>query len=78
MAKTEKFDLEKGRYRSKGLTTLEKCLIFLFVAMTGVCIGLAVVYVNERGDPSTEGEGKCVFSVFAHNELYSSPQIRQN
>ncbi|KAM8772707.1 ovochymase-2 [Acanthopagrus schlegelii] len=56
MAKREKFDLEKGHYRSKGLTTLEKCLIFLFVAMTGVCIGLAVVYVNERGDPSTEGE----------------------
>lgn len=72
MAKMEKFDLEKGRYRSKGLSTLEKCLIFLFVAMTGVCIGLAVVYANEKGDSSTEGEGKCVFSVFAHNELYSS------
>ncbi|XP_053711283.1 tolloid-like protein 1 [Synchiropus splendidus] len=50
-------DLEKGRPRSKGMSTLEKCLIFLFVAMTGTCIGLVVVYFVEKdaSDSSTEG-----------------------
>ncbi|XP_068445519.1 ovochymase-2 [Clinocottus analis] len=52
-------DVEKGRGRSKGMSTLEKCLIFLFVAMTGACIGLAVVYFTEKAEsssPHAEGE----------------------
>ncbi|XP_062243272.1 ovochymase-2 [Platichthys flesus] len=49
-------DLEKGRGRSKGLSTLEKCLIFLFVAMTGACIGLVVVYFTDKADSSTDIE----------------------
>ncbi|XP_059189819.1 ovochymase-2 [Centropristis striata] len=42
---------------SRGLSTLEKFLIFLFVAMTAACIGLMVVYFTEKSDSSThEGE----------------------
>lgn len=55
-----KMDVEKGR-RSRGLSTLEKCLIFLFVAMTGACIGLVVVYFTEKSDSSTHIDGECVY-----------------
>ncbi|KAF3852521.1 hypothetical protein F7725_005876 [Dissostichus mawsoni] len=49
-------DEEKGSRRSRGCSTLEKCLIFLFVAMTGVCIGLVVVYFTEKNSTTlTEG-----------------------
>ncbi|XP_061102877.1 tolloid-like protein 1 [Conger conger] len=43
-------------------TTLEKCLIALFVALTGVCIGMVVVYVTERQSSTgaDEGEGDVV------------------
>ncbi|CAM4474958.1 unnamed protein product [Leuciscus chuanchicus] len=36
----------------KGLTTLEKSLIFLFVALTAVTIGLVVVFVIEKNNSS--------------------------
>ncbi|XP_010795702.1 tolloid-like protein 2 [Notothenia coriiceps] len=50
-------DEEKGSRRSRGCSTLEKCLIFLFVAMTGVCIGLVVVYFTENNSTTlTEGQ----------------------
>ncbi|KAJ4944177.1 hypothetical protein JOQ06_012722 [Pogonophryne albipinna] len=50
-------DEEKGSRRSRGCSTLEKCLIFLFVAMTGVCIGLVVVYFTEKNSTTlTEGQ----------------------
>ncbi|KAM4603345.1 ovochymase-2 [Polymixia lowei] len=47
---------EKGS-GSRGLTTLEKSLIFLFVVMTGACIGLVVVYFTEKDDSSSNGSG---------------------
>ncbi|TDH16323.1 hypothetical protein EPR50_G00018550 [Perca flavescens] len=47
----------KGRGRSRGMSTLEKFLIFLFVAMTGTCIGLVVIYFTEKADSSTHAEG---------------------
>ncbi|KAM9792333.1 cubilin [Neosynchiropus ocellatus] len=50
-------DLEKGRRRSKGMSTLEKCLIFLFVAMTGACVGLVVVYFVEKDASDSSNEG---------------------
>lgn len=65
-----KMDEEKGRRRSRGLSGLEKCLIFLFVAMTGACIGLVVVYFIEKADSSTHAEGEC---VYLENILYLSP-----
>lgn len=40
----------------KGLTTLEKSLIFLFVALTAVTIGIVVVFVIERNNASPKGE----------------------
>ncbi|TMS22780.1 Ovochymase-2 [Larimichthys crocea] len=43
--------------RSKGLSTLEKCLIFLFVSMTTACISLLVVYFVEKADSSTHIDG---------------------
>ncbi|XP_056135753.1 ovochymase [Lampris incognitus] len=42
--------------RSRRLTTLEKCLIFLFLAMTGACIGLIVIYFTEKDNSSSSGE----------------------
>ncbi|KAF0037285.1 hypothetical protein F2P81_010159 [Scophthalmus maximus] len=51
-----KMDLE-GRRRSRGMSTLEKCLIFLFLAMTGACIGLVVVYFTEKAESSAHEEG---------------------
>ncbi|XP_040002652.1 ovochymase-2 [Xiphias gladius] len=50
-------DEEKGSCRSRGMSTLEKCLIFLFVAMTGACIGLVVIYFMDKADSSTHAEG---------------------
>ncbi|CAN9510288.1 unnamed protein product [Ophioblennius macclurei] len=43
--------------KSGGLSTLEICLITLFVLMTGACIGLVVVYFVDKDDSSTDGEG---------------------
>ncbi|XP_056264194.1 cubilin [Pseudoliparis swirei] len=51
-------DVEKGRRRSGGMSTLEKCLIFLFVAMTGACIALMAVYFTEKADASPHVEGQ--------------------
>ncbi|XP_068177209.1 ovochymase-2 [Antennarius striatus] len=50
-------DVEKENHRSRGLSTLEKCLILLFVIMTGVCIGFIVVYFTEKGESSAHVEG---------------------
>ncbi|KAJ8000711.1 hypothetical protein DPEC_G00183190 [Dallia pectoralis] len=41
---------------SRGLSTLEKCLILLFLALTGVCVGLAVLHFTGESDrPTNEG-----------------------
>lgn len=53
-------DLEKGHRRSRGFSTLEKYLIFLFVAMTGACIGLVVVYFTDKAEAPAPVEGECV------------------
>ncbi|KAK7930543.1 hypothetical protein WMY93_006938 [Mugilogobius chulae] len=37
----------------KSTTTLEKCLIFLFVGMTCACVGLVVVYFTDKSDTTT-------------------------
>ncbi|XP_076583741.1 ovochymase-2 [Chaetodon auriga] len=44
--------MEKGHCRSRGLSTLEICLIVLFVAITGVCIAFIVLYFTEKDDSS--------------------------
>lgn len=54
-------DLEKGPRRSRGMTTLEKFLIFLFAAMSAVCIGLIVLYFTDKSDSSTSAEGEYVY-----------------
>lgn len=54
-------DVKEGGRRSRGMSTLEKCLIFLFVAMTGVCIGLIAIYFTDKANSSTHAEGECVF-----------------
>ncbi|KAJ3614596.1 hypothetical protein NHX12_018167 [Muraenolepis orangiensis] len=41
----------------KGLTTLEKSLILLFVLLTGACVGLVVVYFTEKNNASVGVEG---------------------
>ncbi|KAL3996601.1 hypothetical protein ACER0C_009257 [Sarotherodon galilaeus] len=48
-------DVEKGHGRSRGMSTLETCLIFIFVAMTGACIGLVVIYFVDKANSETEG-----------------------
>lgn len=62
-------DVEKGRGWSRGMTTLEKGLIFLFVAMTGACIGLVVVYFSEKPDSSPYAEGECVYFLFQYQHV---------
>ncbi|XP_034044824.1 ovochymase-2 [Thalassophryne amazonica] len=47
-------DAEKNHHRSKKLSTLEKGLIFLFVAVTAICIALMVIYFTDKSDSSTE------------------------
>ncbi|XP_040043305.2 ovochymase-2 isoform X2 [Gasterosteus aculeatus] len=46
-------DEENSRRRSASTSTLEKALIFLFVAMTLACIGLVVVYFTDKPTSST-------------------------
>ncbi|XP_070846884.1 cubilin [Chaetodon trifascialis] len=46
----------KDHRRSRGMSTLEKCLIFLFVAVTGVCIAFIVLYFIDK-DNSSHVEG---------------------
>uniref|UniRef100_A0A8C5G6K9 Ovochymase-2-like n=1 Tax=Gouania willdenowi TaxID=441366 RepID=A0A8C5G6K9_GOUWI len=45
--------------KNVGLSTLEKCLIFLFVAMTGTCIGIVVVYFVDIGNTLTDPTEGC-------------------
>nr|XP_029544623.1 CUB domain-containing protein 2-like [Oncorhynchus nerka] len=48
-------DLQK-RPTSRGLSTLEKSLILLFVALTGACIRLVVIYFTDKNSVSTDEE----------------------
>ncbi|KAJ8388268.1 hypothetical protein AAFF_G00135290 [Aldrovandia affinis] len=48
---------ECARRHRRSFTTLEKCLIFLFVAVTGVCIGLVIVYVKEHNESTGGNSG---------------------
>uniref|UniRef100_A0A673XEJ4 Zgc:154142 n=1 Tax=Salmo trutta TaxID=8032 RepID=A0A673XEJ4_SALTR len=41
---------------SRGLSTLEKSLVLLFVALTGACIGLVVIYFTDKNSVSTDEE----------------------
>lgn len=41
------------------MSTLEKYLIFLFVLMTGVCVGLVAIYLTDAANSPTEVEGEC-------------------
>lgn len=50
--------MEKGKNRSGDLSTLEKCLIFLFVCMTVVSICLITLYFAEKSDSSAHSEGE--------------------
>ncbi|KAL1023769.1 hypothetical protein UPYG_G00045870 [Umbra pygmaea] len=47
--------------RSGGMSTLEKSLIMLFLALTGACIGLVVIYFTDKNSSPT-GEGQEVTS----------------
>lgn len=38
---------------------MEKLLIFLFVLMTGVCIGLVAIYFTGEANSTTNVEGEC-------------------
>lgn len=41
------------------MSTLEKYLIFLFVLMTGVCVGLVAIYMTDDANSPTDAEGEC-------------------
>lgn len=60
--------MESTYSRPKRMSTLEKMLIFLFVAMTGVCIAFIVLYFVDQptnNDESTPVAGECVFCEIA-------------
>lgn len=42
------------------MSNLEKFLIFLFVLMTGVCVGLIAVYFTDEANAPTNVEGEYV------------------
>ncbi|XP_054634056.1 ovochymase-2 [Dunckerocampus dactyliophorus] len=46
-------EVAKARRRSRGMSTLEKWLIFLFVVMTGVCVAVVTLYFIDKEDAST-------------------------
>ncbi|XP_035273212.1 cubilin [Anguilla anguilla] len=67
---------ECSRRGRKTFTTLEKCLIFLFVALTGVCIGLIVAYVLERQSSTggdEEGEDAVIDSGCGNPQQLTGP-----
>lgn len=41
------------------MSNLEKLLIFLFVLMTGVCIGLVAIYFTDEANAPTNVQGEC-------------------
>ncbi|KAF7223607.1 tolloid-like protein 2 [Nothobranchius furzeri] len=47
----------KSQRGSGGFSTLEKWLLFLFVALTCVCIGLVAIYFTDKDDSSSHKEG---------------------
>lgn len=51
-------DVQKGHTKSRTLNTLEITLVFLFVAMTGSCIGLVVIYFTDKPDSSSYTQGE--------------------
>ncbi|XP_017289814.1 cubilin [Kryptolebias marmoratus] len=50
-------DVLKGHRKSRTLNTLEISLVFLFVTMTGICIGLVVIYFVDKTDSSSYTQG---------------------
>lgn len=57
-----------------GLTSLEKSLILLFVAMTAACIGLVVVYAT-GANSSTGGNGGGEIFQISYRDNYSEKCI---
>lgn len=56
-----KMESSNGSRRPKRMSTLEKMLIFLFLAMTGVTIAFIVLYfVNQPTSEPTHVPGECV------------------
>lgn len=56
---------------SRALSTLETILVFLFVAMTGACIGLIVIYFVDKDDSSsTHIDGESLFTLIRNGERF--------
>jgi len=60
----------------KGLTTLEKSLIFLFVALTAVTIGIVVVFVIEKNKSSPRGGLLFTSKLLVRIQIYLMKIIR--
>jgi len=54
----------------KGLTTLEKSLIFLFVALMAVTIGIVVVFVIEKNNSSPRGGLLFTLKLLVRIQIY--------
>lgn len=51
----------------------EKLLIFLFVLMTGVCVGLVAIYFTNEANAPTKDEGVQFFSSNLITQLQHCP-----
>lgn len=60
-----KMGLGKGHPRSRRFSSLETFLIFLFVAMTCICISLTAIYFTDKANASADVEGECVYIEIA-------------
>lgn len=52
-------ETQSGASLQEKMSTLEKLLIFLFVLMTGVCVGLITIYFTGEANSPTNEEGEC-------------------
>lgn len=61
------------------MSNLEKLLIFLFVLMTGVCVGLVAIYFTDEANAPTNVQGECETCslsawLMAHSSLPDDPK----
>lgn len=52
-------ETHSGASLQERMSSLEKLLIFLFVLMTSVCVGLIAIYFTGEANSTTNVEGEC-------------------
>lgn len=71
-AALREMDVQRGLTKSRSLNTLEITLVFLFVAMTGTCIGLVVIYFTDKADSTSYSQGEWQYVENAWNSGFTA------